>query len=333
MARTTIAFGWLVGIIGLSGCKVTSTTTPTNPTAAAAPTGISSLIPSMSGNADGKGLLIGPEAISQAPQAVELPAKDSARLCIKTAQELEKAGATEEAVSEATKEAIGLYEKARSLDPTTAKHAGRRLAVLYDRIGESTKATTEYDALLKLTPNDADLLNDIGYSYYNRGDWANAETFLLKATQIDANHKRAWMNLGLTFAQRFKWEESFHAFCKAVRPADAHCNVAFALASQGRTEEAKVEYRKALALDPSLKVAQGALAMLEDPKPRSKELTPLGGRKATKNYDAAEAAAKVPTFWELEERLRNEAGVVPAKVAEPTAPAAPKPDVSVGLPR
>lgn len=250
-------------------------------------------------------LLIGPEAAGKAPPPVDLSNKESGRLCLRTAQEFEKSGQLDDA--------IGLYERARSLDSALAPPIGRRLAVLYDQVGNFAKSSVEYDALLKTSPKDADLLNDYGYSYYCRGDWTGAESYLSRAIQADPKHKRAYINLGLALAQQEKWEEAFQAFCKAVRPADAHCNLAFVLSAKGQTDQAKEQYRKALALDPGLRLAQLALGRLENPQAAGA----LSARKADK-YDLAEAAAKVPTVEEIEARMRRAAAVsTPIPEGEP----------------
>ena len=178
--------------------------------------------------------------------------------------------------------------------------------MLYDKVGEFTKSTAEYEALLKANPKDADLMSDLGYSYYSRGDWVNAEIYLAKATELDPNHKKAWNNLGLARAQQGKWDDSFRAFCQAVRPADAHCNLAFVLAAQGNAGEAKAQYVQALRLDPALRVAQVALMRLENPQPRGNTAEGKGSK-----FDTAEAAAKVPTIAELEARMKLESTVSP----------------------
>jgi len=242
-------------------------------------------------------LLIGPEATSRAASPSDLPVKEAARLCLRTAQEFEKNGQTDDA--------IRLYEKARTDAPAaTGKVAGRRLAVLYDKVGNFTKSAAEYEILLKAHPKDADLLNDLGYSHYCRGDWPSAEACLTRAVQADPTHKRAWTNLGLAQAQQAKWDDSFQSFTKAVRPADAHCNVAFVMATQGSTTEAKARYQRALTLDPGLRMAQVALVKLDNPQglTQTSGIVPL---KTTK-YDAVEAAAKIPTFAELEARIKRE---------------------------
>src|SRR5262249_57924483 len=108
-------------------------------------------------------------------------------------------------------------------------------------------------------PRDANLLNDLGYSYYNHGDWQEAERWLRKSLAVDSHHQRAWINLGMTLGQQERYDESVEAFGHAVRPAEAHCNLAFILTTQGRRQEARQEYEKALALEPGQRLARAAL--------------------------------------------------------------------------
>ncbi len=238
-------------------------------------------------------LLVGPEATGATPPPVELPA----RVCLRAAEEFDKNGQVEDA--------IRLYEKARADDPTTARHAGRRLAVLYDKAGDFTRSAAEYEVLLQANPKDSDLLSDFGYSHYCRGDWANAEAYASRATDADSNNKRAWCNLGLAQAQQEKWDDSFRSFSRAVRPAEAHCNVAFVMAARGRTDDARARYAEALQLDPGQRMARAAIAKLDSAGSGVVTASTPRPRPASK-YDAAEAAAKVPTFAELEAKLIQE---------------------------
>lgn len=202
-------------------------------------------------------LLIGPEAAAQAPPPPELPPPEAARLAFHTAQEFEKNGRLPEAIQ--------FYEKARGHDPALRLATARRLAVLYDLTADFPKADAEYALLLQAHPKDADLLNDLGYSYYSRGQWNISEQYLRQAVQLQPHHKKAWINLGLACAQQGKVDESLHAFQQAVSPAQAHCNLAFILAAQGHREQALQHYRTALQLDPSLRLAQAALGRLSPP--------------------------------------------------------------------
>jgi Tfp pilus assembly protein PilF len=210
-----------------------------------------------------------PVADAKSPEKLELPPKEGAKARLATAEMLEKSGKLLEATI--------LYEGARALDPEYGQQVSRRLAVLYDCQGMFVQADAEYRKALETAPKDADLWNDYGYSHYCRGNWEQAEEALRHALASNPAHKRAWTNLGLTLAQAGRYEESFEAFTKVVPPAQAHCNVAFALATQGKTADAIHEYRKALQLAPDLKLAQAAVAKLQapkGPKPASPEAKP-----------------------------------------------------------
>lgn len=198
-----------------------------------------------------------PTAISEIPPAAaqdDLPAAKAAQVCIAAAEELEQNGKPADAAV--------LYERARELDRGQA-HLGRRLAVLYDRIGETTKARSEYLAAKERTPNDPDLLNDLGVFHLNRGELAEAETHLRAALKIAPEHRHALTNLGVVLAQQGRIEDSFEAFERVSGKAAAHSNVGVVLAQKGQTEEAARHFRQALALDPALRQPQAFLAQLE----------------------------------------------------------------------
>jgi Tfp pilus assembly protein PilF len=194
--------------------------------------------------------------------APELPASETAKVCLVTAEALEKGGKD--------REAIGLYEKARMIDPNL-KHVTRRLAVLYDRTLQHDKAKAEFDKALAMRPNDADVLTDMGYGYYARGLWSEAEKCLRQAVAADPKHARAWTNLGMTLGQRERYDEAMAAFQKSVNPAQAWCNLAFIYTTQGKREDAKNCYRQALQLEPGLQLARTALVRLESPADEARQ--------------------------------------------------------------
>ena len=189
------------------------------------------------------------------PKAQELSGKPSALLFITMAEGLEKDGKDGEA--------IAYFERARELDASLQDRASRRLAVLYDRTDDQAKAMHEFQELIKKKPKDATLLNDLGYSYYNRAQWAEAENTLRKAVTADKLNKPAWVNLGLALSQQGKQQEALEAFSHAVSSAEAHANLGFVLTVQGKKAEALVVYRRALELEPALKIAQAAVQRLE----------------------------------------------------------------------
>jgi Tfp pilus assembly protein PilF len=277
-----------------------------------------------------------------AAKEVDLPPDKSARACLRVAQDMEKNGFPVEAVF--------YYEKARHDDPNL-KQVARRLGVLYDRLGEPKRALEEYQLALKLTPRDANLLNDIGYYYYNLGKWDKAEEHLRKAIASNAKHNRAWVNLGLTLGQQRRYDDSLQAFQHATSEAEAHSNMAFVYATQGKQDEAKAEYRKALALEPALRTAQLALARLENPRPAAKSKGPdtppdaqaghvpaadagLSAERHAKEEKAAAAPCSPGPAWDLA-RLLGEVAAGPARTARPGIAEAlptPPPFPAGGLP-
>jgi Tfp pilus assembly protein PilF len=195
---------------------------------------------------------------SAKPTAPDLPPAQAADLCVMLGRSLEHEGHD--------LEAIGQYELARHYKADT--DVSRRLAVLYDRVGDASRAMPEYERAVKAHPRDPDLLNDLGYHHYNLGRWADAEKALRQALEIDPRHGNAWTNLGMTLAQEGRHKESLEAFQHCVSAGEAQCNLGFLLTTQGNRKEARAAYEEALRLQPGLRLAQAALAKLDEaPRP------------------------------------------------------------------
>ena len=148
----------------------------------------------------------------------------------------------------------------------------RHLAVLYGKQGDTEHARTEFQTALQEQPNDAELLNDLGYFHYQIGENAEAENDLRQALALNTNLKRAWVNLGKVLARRGRYEESCEAFGHVVRP-QAAANVGILLAKDGKVQEARQVLHKALGLEPDLKAARLVLTQLESATPPDVRLT------------------------------------------------------------
>jgi Flp pilus assembly protein TadD len=203
----------------------------------------------------------GASADAAKPGDKELPAKQSAQLCLATAQAMQDKGQFQQA--------IDLYEKARRDDPALTSVA-HRLAFLYDRQGDGVRALAEYQKALKAQPKDPNLLNDLGYYHYHRGNFAEAEKRFRQAIGIAADHKQARTNLALVLGHDGRFPESYELFAQVVGPAAAHSNVGVLMARQGRYDQARQEFRQALALDPTLKQPRTFLDYLDRRRPSDK---------------------------------------------------------------
>lgn len=196
-----------------------------------------------------------------AKKAEQLPQDKEFQATLEYAQSLDKGGQEDAAVEQ--------FEKVLKLKPDQPD-AVRRLAVLYDRRSEFSKAEAEYRKAAKARPRDADLFCDWGYSYYLRNNWAEAESKLRHALELDKKHVRARCNLGLTLGQQDRYQEALQCFRDAgLDEADAHCDLAFIYWTKHRLDDARRECEAARKLNPGCNKAQDLLTQLDAPaKPR-----------------------------------------------------------------
>jgi Tfp pilus assembly protein PilF len=207
--------------------------------------------------------LVASQPVLVKPAATELPAAQAAQLCLAAGEALEQKGYQAEARQQ--------FESARQHDPQL-RGVARHLAVLYDLQGEQARAEAEYTRALQEQPNDATLLNDMGYFRYRHDRLQPAENWLRKAVAVDPGCRCAWINLGQVLARQGRPEDSYAAFAHALRPAEAYSNLGVLLAKQGRTDEARTALQQALKLDPSLEQPRVFLSAL----PSAPALLPPG---------------------------------------------------------
>lgn len=191
-------------------------------------------------------------------QTKPLPAQESAKLCLATAQQLDAHGREAEAILQ--------YERALKFRPNLPG-VSRRLAVLYDRQQRYQDALASYQRAIEATPEDASLWNDYGYFYYQREHWQQAESAFRQAIRFDRANQRAWNNLALTLGQQGRYEESFQIFRQHGSEATAHYNVGTLLARHGKLGQAQTAFAKAMQLEPSLPQPQAMLAHLNQQSP------------------------------------------------------------------
>ena len=132
--------------------------------------------------------------------------------------------------------------------------------MLADRQHRFAQAQPLYEQALRFAPDDAEILSDLGYSFYLSGQLDKAESALLKAVARAPAEPRHRNNLGLVYGHQRRLPEALECFRKAGSEADAQYNLAFVLASQGEAEKAEECFHLALAADSSYSPARRALA-------------------------------------------------------------------------
>jgi tetratricopeptide (TPR) repeat protein len=159
-------------------------------------------------------------------------------------------------------EAIKQYTESLRLNP---KHMGSlfRLAVLETRMKEYPQAIQTWKTYVVATNESAAAYANLGFCYELAGDSNEAEAAYERGISRDPKEQTCRVNYGLMLASRGLTEQALEQFQTVLTPAESHYNIGSVFEQQGHKENAKVEYRKALALDPKLDDAQKRLDALK----------------------------------------------------------------------
>ena len=134
-----------------------------------------------------------------------------------------------------------------------------RLAVLAAQEGDFKVAHQYFrEAQERQTPS-AELLCNIGYTYFLEGRSAEAEKHFRNALELDENYAAAHNNLGLVLGEQGRFEQSLTAFRRANDEAAANANLAFVYAQRGELGHALDMYNRALTLNDRLAPAAHAM--------------------------------------------------------------------------
>jgi Flp pilus assembly protein TadD len=128
------------------------------------------------------------------------------------------------------------------------------------RQGRLREAESYYRKARALQPNDFAILNNLGNVCRERGQLVRAFRLHRKAVKLQPDSPRALMNLGVTLSELGRFDEAV-VFCRkslVLDPdfADCHVNLGMTLARQGNLDEALVCYEQALALQPDFPEAR-----------------------------------------------------------------------------
>jgi Tfp pilus assembly protein PilF len=159
--------------------------------------------------------------------------------------------------------AMTAYQEARAQDPSNLD-ALLGMARVYDAQGRFADSMDCYKKAEAAKPHSSKVACNYGYSLYLQGRHAEAEAALRQALARQPDNAPAHTNLGLVLARTGRRAEAIVEFRRAgCSAADAHVNVAFALTLEKSWAEARAEYEKALALEPSSAAARKGLQDLE----------------------------------------------------------------------
>lgn len=148
-------------------------------------------------------------------------------------------------------EALFVYSQVLATEPQADAH--HEMAIIHDKRGNFTESASHYDEALKLTPKNADLLCDRGYSYFLQGDFEQADRYLSMALNQQPGLPRAHNNMGMLLAQKGKIDSALGQFAAAgCTHAEARANLSYALMMSGEIDAARYQLELAKRSDQSL---------------------------------------------------------------------------------
>lgn len=157
-------------------------------------------------------------------------------------------------------EAISELSLAASLDPKLTE-AHNLLGVAYDKKGFGDHAKQSFERAVKLH-EDAETLNNLGFSLYQNGNYRAAVDRLKRAAKLAPGDERILNNLGLAYCRLGKIDEAYKAFARATGPLTGNLNTAKMLERFGREDDAIRYYEAARGIDPMNTFALRRLADL-----------------------------------------------------------------------
>jgi len=157
-------------------------------------------------------------------------------------------------------EAISELSLAVSLDPKLGE-AHSLLGVAYDKKGFAERAKDSFERAVKID-EDADTLNNLGFSFYQSGNYRAAVDRLKRAAKLAPTDERILNNLGLAYCRLGKIGEAYKAFARATGPLTGNINTAKMLERFGREDDAIRYYEAARQIDPVNTIALRRLADL-----------------------------------------------------------------------
>lgn len=159
-------------------------------------------------------------------------------------------------------EAINQYREALKLNP---EHLPTlyRMGIVYAQLRQYPEAIGVWKQYVKATRESAVAYSNLGFCYELAGQPDLAEKAYRDGLSRDSANDPCRVNYGLMLARQGRVNEAILQLQSVLPAAEVHYNLASVFESQGRTEQAKREYRKAIQLKPNFADAQARLSALD----------------------------------------------------------------------
>lgn len=162
----------------------------------------------------------------------------------------------------APQRAIEQYRKALTKEPNHVPTL-YRLGILHSKLHQHQEAISVWTKYVKAAGGTPAAYANLGFAYELAGRITDAENAYLKGIKLDPKDPPCRVNYGLMLARNNRINEATLQLQTVLPQAQVHYNIASVYEWMGRKEQARIEYRKALDLDPQMKEAEARLASLE----------------------------------------------------------------------
>jgi tetratricopeptide (TPR) repeat protein len=159
-------------------------------------------------------------------------------------------------------QALHQYNEALKIDPKHLPSLYRK-GVLLTNLKRFNEAVATWQRYLAASNNSGTGYNNLAYCYEMQDHPKDAEATYLKGIAQDPRDPACRTNYGLMLARRGHIQEAIRIWTPALSEAEIHYNLAGIYQMDGRKQEAKAEYQKALDLDPALPDAKERMAELD----------------------------------------------------------------------
>ena len=150
-------------------------------------------------------------------------------------------------------EAIKLYERAESLNPT-ATPLDSNLAPLYASTGNYSAAIERYQRCIEASPQDVALCNNFAWTLMEAGQLTAAAAEANRGLKIDGVNTRLQGTLAMVHYRQGDQVKALRGFEKAHGPVAAHHNLSLLEIDSGNVESAKAHLQIAnQAIEPNSK--------------------------------------------------------------------------------
>jgi Tfp pilus assembly protein PilF len=150
-------------------------------------------------------------------------------------------------------DAISALSTAVSLDPKLTE-AHNLLGVAFDKKGFADRAKESFERAVKIE-EDAETLNNLGFSLYQNGNYRAAVDRLKRAAKLAPTDERILNNLGLAYCRLGKVDEAYKAFTRATGPLNGNLNMAKMMERFAREDDAIRYYEAARQIEPGNTIA------------------------------------------------------------------------------